>query len=224
MHKQLLLITLDSVPRISPVVTVGCRLSSELTQGGSLLILPSTAWLMPACWLKWSTHLVLVLGLRPSGFIPPAASALFQLMFNACRLFKWLNSQEHLLCSRANCNVSSDIWSDCSQDRSGLQRDRHLDFCCPGKARPPISSSESKQTFLPFIIAPKCGKVLVLCLALLPPVSPVPFYSGSNRGRGDHKYRPVLLKLGGLIKTQIARPTPRISDSAVWVWANNLYF
>lgn len=198
MHKQLLLITLDSVPRISPVVTVGYRLSSELTQGGSLLILPSAAWLMPACWLQWSTHLVLVLGLRPSGFIPPAASAWLQLMINACRLFKWLSSQEHLLCSRANCNVCSDIWSDCSGDRSGLQRDSHLDFCGPGKARLPIRSSESKQTFLSSIIAPKCGRVLALCLALLPPVPPVPFYSSSNRGRGDHEYRPVLLKLGVL--------------------------
>lgn len=180
---------------------------------------------MPACWLRWNTHLVLVLWLRPSGFIPPVASAWLQLMINACRLFKWLSSQEHLLCSRANCNVCSDMWSDCSGDKSDLQRDRHLDFCCPGKARPPISSSERKQTFLPSYLPSLPQSVAGSWCSAWPSCLQYLLYpSGSNRGRGDHEYRLVLLKLGGLIKTQIARPTPRISDSAVWVWANNLYF
>lgn len=53
-----------------------------------------------------------------------------------------------------------------------------------------------------------------LCLALLPPVPAVLSYSGSVGGRGDHNSRSALLKVEGLTKTQIAGPTPRISDSA----------
>lgn len=166
---------------------------------------------------------MLMLGLRPSGLIPPAASVWLQLMIYGCPLtvFKWLRSQEHLLCGRASGHVCRDIWSESSGDRLGLRRDRHLEFCCLRKARLPINSSESKQTFC----LEKCGTVLGSggasglqgCCTLS--------YSGSDGGRGDRKSRPVLLKLEGLMKIRIAGPTPRISDSADLGWgADNGYF
>lgn len=156
-----------------------------------------------------------MLGLRPRGLISPAAPA--DDLWLPINLFKWLSSQEHLLCCRASCGICSDIWSYFSGDRLGSRGTDSWTFVAWGKARLPISSSEGKQTFsLVSAIAPKCNRVPGLRLPLSPPVPALLF--GSDGGRGDHKSRPVVLKPGGLMKIQIAVFNPRISDSVGLAW------
>lgn len=143
-------------------MTVGCSLSSKLAH-------PSSSGLVPACWLRWSTHLVLMLGLRPSGLVSPEASTLLQLRIYGCplTLSKWPSSQ---FCSRASCDICKVTWSDSSEDRSGSWKDRYLDFSCLGKVRLPPNTSKHKQPFsLPSTIAYSVAVFPGLCLTLLPP-------------------------------------------------------
>ena len=162
-----------------PSSASGCSLRSRQARGPALPSLPLFGR-CPACWPQWRTHLVLMLELRPSGLISPAGSACLQLMIYGCplTLFKRLSSWEHLLCGRASC-VCSDTWSDSSWDRLGSQSDRRLNFCCPGKASLPLSSSESKQTFSlphpwPQTSAESQASARSSCLQYLPS------YSGSD--------------------------------------------
>lgn len=157
-------LALDSELKISPAVQVSCRLSFELAQGGSLPVLP--IWLVP-CVLAQIQHTPSShTGGQARGPHPPAGSTWLQLMTSGCQLslFKWLSFQEHLLCGRACCDIC--LWSGSSGDRLGLQRDRSLNFCCLGKARLLIRSSESKQTFfLLLATAPKCSRAPGLSLS-----------------------------------------------------------
>lgn len=124
---------------------------------------PSYVWLMP-CMLAQMEHTPSShAGAQAKWPHPPRSLRMAPAddLWLPINFIQMAQLSEHLLCGRASCNICSDIWSDSSGDRLGLQRDRHLDFCCLGKASLPMNSSESKQTFsLPSAIAPKCGRAL----------------------------------------------------------------